>query len=446
MPAGNVSSVVEVRGDDTPAVVVGGVDTLADEEATTSPGETVTVTLTVEKKDAPADKEALEAAASTQAAHLTYLDMTLTKTTTGAGSSEEPITEASVVLEIVIPFDFTYKTNVTAYRSHGNLADALTKADAGAKVDGTFLLDEAGGKIYIYASKFSTYAVGYTPAPPAPPTYTATVTQSEHGNLKVSPNRVTAGNRVTVTVTPDEDYELGTLTITDSNGNTVEYKDNGDGTFTFIMPFGGVEIDATFVLACKRDYTCPIAKFTDATPTEWYHDGVHYCVEHGLMVGTSATTFSPNTTTSRAMVITILWKDAGSPVVNYLMQYDDVETDTWYTEAIRWATSEGIVVGYGNGKFGPDDPITNEQIATVLWRYAKNKGWSVSVGEDTNILSFKDFNQISEWAISAIQWAAGSGIMQDKDGILDPQGQATRAQTAGMFQQFLTSRKVEENT
>ncbi len=439
MPAGNVSSVVEVLGEDTPDVVAGGVDALAEKEA--SPVETVTVTLTVEKNDAPADKEALEAAASSQAANLTYLDMTLTKTTT---SSKEAITEAGVVLEIVIPFDFTYKTNVTAYRSHGNLAEVLTKDDS--KTDGTFRLDEAGGKIYIYASKFSTYAIGYTPAPPAPPTYNAAVTQPEHGSLEVNPSRAASGSRVTVTVTPDEGYELGALTVTDSSGRAVEYKVSGDGTFTFVMPSGGVKIDAAFVPVCKRDNTCPIAKFTDAAPTEWYHDGVHYCVENGLMVGTSATTFSPDMITSRAMVVTILWKEAGSPAVNYLMQYDDVETDTWYTEAIRWATSEGIVVGCGNGKFGPDDPITNEQIATVLWRYAKIRGWSVSVGEDTNILSLKDFDQISEWAVSAIQWAAGCGIIQDKDGIIDPQGQSARAQTADIVQRFLTSRKVEENT
>ncbi len=445
MPEGKVSSVVEVLGEDTPDVVVGGVDAIAEAE-TASPAETVTVTLTVEKKDTPADKAALEAAASTQAANLTYLDMTLTKTTTGAGSSEVTITDASAVLEIVIPFDFTNKTNVTAYRSHNNTAEALTKADADARIDGTFRLDEAGGKIYIYASKFSTYAIGYTPTPPAPPTYTTTVTQPEHGALEVSPAWAVAGSRVTVTVTPDAGYELGALTITDRSGNAVEYKDNGDGTFTFVMPSGGATVEAAFAPACMRDETCPLAKFTDAAPTAWYHDGVHYCVERGLMAGISATTFAPDMPTSRAMIVTILWREAGSPVVNYLMQYDDVELEAWYTEAVRWATSEGVVDGYGNGLFGPNDPITREQLAAMLWRYAKAKGWSVSVGEGADILSFEDFDQICEWAVPAIRWAAGNGIVQGKGGLLDPRGQATRAQAAAMLQRFLTSKIVPENT
>ncbi len=442
MPEGKVSSVVEVLGEDTPDVVVGGVDAAAEAEAAASSSGSVTVTLTVEKKDTPDDKEALEAAASSQAAHLTYLDMTLTKTTTGTGSSEEPITETGVVLEIVIPFDFTSKNNVTVYRSHGNEAAALTKADGDARIDGTFRLDEAGGKIYIYASKFSTYAIGYTPAPPALPPYPADVVQTEHGSLEVSPSPAAAGSRVTVTVTPDEGYEPGTLTVTDRSGNAVSVEDNGDGTFTFVMPAGGVEVEAIFVPACKRDETCPLAKFTDAAPTAWYHDGVHYCVEHGLMVGTSATEFAPDMPASRAMIVVILWREEGCPVVNYLMPYDDVAPETWYTEAVRWATSEGIVGGYGNGHFGPDDPITREQLGVMLWRYAKNKGRSVSLGEDTNILSFKDFGQISEWAVPALQWAAGCGILQGKDGVLDPQGQITRAQAADMLQRFFTSKKV----
>ena len=112
--------------------------------------------------------------------------------------------------------------------------------------------------------------------------------QTEHGSLEVSPSPAAAGSRVTVTVTPDEGYEPGTLTVTDRSGNAVSVEDNGDGTFTFVMPAGGVEVEAIFVPACKRDETCPLAKFTDAAPTAWYHDGVHYCVEHGLMVGTSA--------------------------------------------------------------------------------------------------------------------------------------------------------------
>ena len=156
------------------------------------------------------------------------------------------------------------------------------------------------------------------------------------------------------------------------------------------------------------------------------------------MAGTSATTFAPDVTTSRAMIATILWRMAGSPVVNYAMNYTDVAQGQWCSEAIRWATSEGVVTGYGNGLFGTNDPITREQLATMLWRYAQTEGYDVSIGEDTNILSYTDVASLSEYAIPAMQWAVGAGIINGTgDGsTLTPQGQATRAQAAVMLQRF----------
>ena len=170
----------------------------------------------------------------------------------------------------------------------------------------------------------------------------------------------------------------------------------------------------------------------------WYYDGVVYVYENGLMAGTSATTFAPNTTTSRAMVATILWRMAGSPVVDYTMTYTDVDPVAWYGEAVRWATSEGVVTGYGNGLFGTNDPITREQLAVMLYRYAQTEGYDVSVGEDTNILSYTDAFDVAEYAIPAMQWACGAGVINGTgDGsTLSPQGQATRAQAAVMLQRF----------
>lgn len=126
-------------------------------------------------------------------------------------------------------------------------------------------------------------------------------------------------------------------------------------------------------------------------------------------------------------------------MVNYLMQFEDVAAEKYYTEAIRWATSEGIVGGYGNGKFGPDDPITRQQLATMLWRYAQHIGQDVSVGEDTNILSYEDAFDISEYAIPAMQWACGAGIMGGYgNGKLGPNDGATRAQAAAMLMRYCT--------
>lgn len=176
--------------------------------------------------------------------------------------------------------------------------------------------------------------------------------------------------------------------------------------------------------------------FTDLIAGAWYADAVAYVYRHDLMAGTSATTFAPDVTTSRAMIATILWRMAGSPVVNYAMTYTDVDPAAWYGEAVRWAASEGVVTGYGNGLFGTNDPITREQFATMLWRYAQTEDYDVTMGEDTNILSYTDFADLSEYAIPAMQWACGAGILEGNAGHLYPQGDATRAEVATMLMRF----------
>lgn len=155
------------------------------------------------------------------------------------------------------------------------------------------------------------------------------------------------------------------------------------------------------------------------------------------MAGTSATTFGPDVTTTRGMIATILWRLEGSPQVDYAMAFDDVAANSWYAEAIRWAASEGIVSGYGDGKFGPDDIITREQMAAMLYRYAQYKGYDVSVGEDTNILSYTDFEDLSEYAIPAMQWAVGAGIISGtSESTLGPRGNASRAQVAVILTRY----------
>ena len=207
-----------------------------------------------------------------------------------------------------------------------------------------------------------------------------------------------------------------------------------DGTASF--PFSHA---SDYAIVIDTDSHEPVElPFTDVPEGAWYEDAAAYVYKHGLMAGTSATTFAPDATTSRSMIATILWRMAGSPVVNYAMDYTDVAQGQWYSEAIRWAASEGIVGGYGNGLFGTNDPITREQLATMLWRYAQTEGYDVSVGEDTNILSYTDVADLSEYAIPAMQWAVGAGIINGTgDGsTLTPQGQATRAQAAMMLQRF----------
>ena len=154
------------------------------------------------------------------------------------------------------------------------------------------------------------------------------------------------------------------------------------------------------------------------------------------MTGTGDTTFAPDVTTSRSMIAAILWRQAGSPAANDAVDFSDVAQGQWYSEAVRWAASEGIVGGYGDGAFGTDDPITREQLAVMLYRFAQHQGYDVSVGEDTNILSYTDAQEISEYAVPALQWACGAGILQGDGAALSPQGQTTRAEAAAMLMRF----------
>ena len=266
------------------------------------------------------------------------------------------------------------------------------------------------------------------------PTYSVILPgRVEGGTVTAKKSYAEEGETFRFTVTPDEGWELDTLSVTDNRGTELDVKYEGDSVYSFKMPARRVEIQVSF-----REIPPESLPFTDIADNAWYADAVRYVYKHGLMAGTSATTFAPDVTTSRAMIATILWRMAGSPVVNYAMDFADVPQDQWYSEAIRWATSEGIVGGYGNGLFGTNDPITREQFAAMLYRFAQEQGYDVSIGENTNILSYTDVADLSEYAISAMQWAVGAGIINGTgDGsALTPQGQATRAQAAVMLMRF----------
>lgn len=259
--------------------------------------------------------------------------------------------------------------------------------------------------------------------------YIVYVERSDNGSVSVWPGTAAAGTVVTVNVKPDEGYVLDELAVTDSIGRELDVQYKGSGKYTFKMPASWVKIEASF-----RTRRMP---FADVAENAWYTDAVRYVYEHDLMDGIGSTTFAPDATTSRAMIATILWRMAGSPAVNGSIGFSDVADGQWYSEAIRWAASEGIVDGYGNGSFGPDDPITREQFAAMLWRYAESAGYDVSIGESTNILSYADAMDVSEYTISAMQWACGSGIIEGvSESTLVPQGGATRAQAAMLLMRF----------
>ena len=177
--------------------------------------------------------------------------------------------------------------------------------------------------------------------------------------------------------------------------------------------------------------------FDDVDKDAWYSEDVKYVYDKGLMTGVADDLFDPAGTTTRGMVVTILYRLEGQPRMTVSGGFTDVAGGSWYESAVAWASANDIASGYGDGRFGPDDPITREQLAAILFRYAGLKGRDVSVGEDTNILSFNDAFDVSEYAVPAMQWACGSGLIQGSDGYLMPRGAAERAQLAAILHRFI---------
>ena len=176
--------------------------------------------------------------------------------------------------------------------------------------------------------------------------------------------------------------------------------------------------------------------FTDVSEKDWFYGDVMFVYENGLMLGTSKTLFSPHGTATRGMMATILWRMEGNPVPKGKNSFTDVEAGKWYADAITWTAENGIFAGYGKDKFGPDDPITREQLAAIFYRYADYKGYDLTV--KGNLDKFKDADKITDYAKTAMQWAVGSGLVKGKSGnLLDPQGTATRAEIAAMLHRFI---------
>ena len=247
--------------------------------------------------------------------------------------------------------------------------------------------------------------------------------KTENGSVSVSPRSAEKGDTVTITATPDSGYILETITVTDKNGNDLKLTDKGNGKYTFTMPGSRVEVKVTFM-----EDNGVLSFFYDVPNGAYYYDAVKWAVNNGITSGTDANHFSPAETCTRAQLAAFLWRLAGKPVVNGALPFTDADEGAWYAEAVRWAVSEGIVIGYADGSFRPNGTLTRAQAMTMLYRFARHNGTDVSVGEDTNILSYEDAFEIGEWAVPALHWACGAGIMQGSGGRLLPNGTCTRGQ------------------
>ena len=253
-------------------------------------------------------------------------------------------------------------------------------------------------------------------------TYKVTTSSVANGGVNVSPSSSAKGDKVKITLSPNTGYKLDKLTVTDASGKTVSTTKTSDTVYTFTMPASQVTVGVTYVKADETTEQPSTKTFSDVASTDWFADAVKYVSDKGMMNGTGNGKFSPADSTTRAMLMTVIARYAGE---------DTTGSDPWYQKGMEWAKANGVSDGTE-----PNANITREQLVTMLYRYAKASGKDVSVGEDTNILSYADATTVSQYAIPAMQWACGAGIINGANGKLNPQNNATRAEVAAILMRF----------
>lgn len=266
--------------------------------------------------------------------------------------------------------------------------------------------------------------------------YTISVDGGSHGSVSIEAEPAGTNSYygirneyVYIDATPNTGYKVKSVTVVDKYNDSIKvYESSTANRYYFTMPDSNVTVNVEFT---PRVMSNP---FTDVKSTDWFYDAVNYVYSEGIMNGTSVYMFSPNNATSRGMLVTILWRLAGQPVVTGT-SFSDVSSSAYYYYAVLWASKYGIVDGLGNNMFGPDQAITREQFAVILYRYAQHCGYSTSA--NSTLVGYADSNKISSYALTAMRWACGAGLFEgDERANLNPQGQTTRAAAAKLLMTF----------
>lgn len=266
--------------------------------------------------------------------------------------------------------------------------------------------------------------------------YTISVDGGSHGSVSIEAEPAGTNSYygirneyVYIDATPNTGYKVKSVTVVDKYNDSIKvYESSTANRYYFTMPDSNVTVNVEFT---PRVMSNP---FTDVRSTDWFYDAVNYVYSEGIMNGTSVYMFSPNNATSRGMLVTILWRLAGQPVVTGT-SFSDVSSSAYYYYAVLWASKYGIVDGLGNNMFGPDQAITREQFAVILYRYAQHCGYSTSA--NSTLVGYADSNKISSYALTAMRWACGAGLFEgDERANLNPQGQTTRAAAAKLLMTF----------
>lgn len=462
------SSILDVK-DDTPPVVVGGLDTEAASQS-------ATITMTVQEKSSSSAEGFSEIgiAASGQTVD-TYLDIKVTKT--DAGGTSDVLTLNNVV-EIIVPYDFSGKADVTLYRYHGTEASIMTKVNARITSvttgdDGKYYLDTTNGYIYIYANKFSTYAIAYTQQKSygggnssGSTSYAITASAGTGGSISPSSISVAGGGSKTFTITADEGYTISDVLVDGASvGAVSSYTfSNLSSAHTIRAVFGEVEglpyyVDdkgnSIFIgfasdVGGTMKYIAPEGKtvllkensknFSDISG-HWGKAYIDFVTKREIFVGTGSNVFSPDAGMTRAMFATVIGRlyerSYGELTASTEHIFTDVEYDSYYGDYIDWAAENNIIVGVGGGIFEPESEITRQEMAAILYRFAEFLGVSGTSMEKTQ-LSYPDASVISSWAKEAALYCQQTGIITGRDGgSFVPKGTATRAEVAAILERFI---------
>lgn len=261
-------------------------------------------------------------------------------------------------------------------------------------------------------------------------TRTITIQSSFGGKVTASASQAAQGKGITLTALPNSGYVLKSLTVTTASGTSVPVANQSSGKYTFTMPAAAVTVKAVFA----AQETAPDFPFADVAKGSWYYEGVRYAYENGLMSGTGEGTFSPDLPTSRGMLVTILYRLAGSPAAGSA-SFTDVAKGQWYADGVAWASANGVVSGYPDGSFRPNDTITREQMAAILYQYARIQGKLDDSRADLSI--FADLDSLSAYAKEPMSWAVAQGLFSGVSAdTLAPGGSTTRAQAAVILTAF----------
>jgi len=456
MPAGKTESVLDNDNAGDFAAVVDGLDDRAAEE-TPGSGEKITIQMTItsegnvgtearltdgDKTAFATGKTAIEALPAASGKTMEYMNIKLDETSSTNASVHTDIGDINTkVMKIIMQYDFTGRYSVTVFRYHGTTAVALTK---GSGADGTFETNETAGTITIYASKFSTYAIGYSTTPPAPVTPPATpiyggggwtpatlptrypveTEQTEHGTTEASHKEATAGTKVIITPKPDKSYEAASATVRDKDGKLVSVTKEKDGTWSFTMPASKVTVSVSYAKTVITPADTGVADWLITDDHIVYLNGYD---EDGIQL------IGPDRNITRAEVAMIFYRLLKNKDVTVTKSYSDVPDFEWFVQAVGVLSSLGILNGYDEGDFRPQNPITRAEFTAIATRFAKATGGT------------SDFFDVpgDHWAYGNIATASDYGWVTGDNGLFRPEDKITRAEVAAIVNRML-GRKADQ--